>query len=82
MKLVLVGDLFIPGDACADELHRIAGLYQAQCHVLDWETHDLEELNRRNMHVEKDGPSAESPPAQLSTLMADADVLIVHFCYM
>jgi D-3-phosphoglycerate dehydrogenase len=49
-------------------------------HILDWEMGSLEELNRRNLNVEKNGPSAEPPPEELWSLIGNADILIVHFC--
>lgn len=80
MNIVLAGDLFIPAKACVDELDKIAEKYKAHYEIIDWETRDLEELNRRNIHIEKEGPAAESPPDKLRTLVKDADILIVHFC--
>jgi D-3-phosphoglycerate dehydrogenase len=77
---VLVGDGFIPSKACLADLDRVAKTYGAQCHTIDWQTKDLEELNRRNIHIEKEGPAAESPPEELWSLICDADVLIVHLC--
>ncbi len=80
MKIVLVGDLFIPSQTCTQELDRIARKYGASYKVLDWEAGDLEELNLRNIRVEEKGPPAEDPPDILWDLVPDADILIVHFC--
>lgn len=80
MHIVLVGDLFIPGESCIDELREITQLYGASYSVLDWESKDLEELNGRMINMEQNGPSAEPPPAELWPLMENVDVLIVHFC--
>lgn len=80
MKIVLVGDLFIPSQTCIAELDTIVEQYGASYHVLDWEAKDLEELNKRNIHVEKVGPAAERPPEKLWNLIKDVNILIVHFC--
>jgi phosphoglycerate dehydrogenase-like enzyme len=80
LKIVLVGDLFITSQTCAQELDRIASKYGATYKMLDWEVRNLEELNLRNIHVEEKGPSAEASPDILWDLVHEADILIVHFC--
>jgi D-3-phosphoglycerate dehydrogenase len=80
LNIVLVGDLFIPGRECIVELARVGKRYNMDYHILDWEMGSLEELNRRNLNVEKNGPSAEPPPEELWSLIGNADILIVHFC--
>lgn len=80
MKILLVGDLYIPGRGCLEELNRVANLHNATYRTLDWDVADLEELNRRNLNVEASGPSAERPPDELWDLIEDVEILIVHFC--
>jgi D-3-phosphoglycerate dehydrogenase len=80
LNIVLVGDLFIPSSECIDDLNVLRKRFNAIYHALDWEMNNLEELNRKNINIEKNGPSAESPPDEIWSVIEYADILIVHFC--
>ena len=80
MKIVLVGDLFIPGMSCRAELDKVTRHFGGSFKILDWQTADLEELNRRNVNIEKNGPASEEPPKELWAEIKDADILIAEFC--
>jgi D-3-phosphoglycerate dehydrogenase len=77
MKAVVVGDNLITSEMILSRCDplRDAG-YQLQ--ALDWLAPDRNELNRRNLNVERHGPEAEPPPEGLEEAVRDADVLLVH----
>ena len=79
MKAVMIGDYLIPPglmlSAC--ESFQVAGV---DLETLDWGTKTKEEVDRRRLNVELNGPEAEAPAAGAYEAVAEADILIVHFC--
>ena len=79
MKVFVVGDAMIPGKQMGAVAEKYFGKYGAMIEVMDWETKDKVELQNRRINVEKNGPAAEVPPAELLQKVADADILMVHY---
>lgn len=78
MKVLVVGDNLITSEMI---LSRCGPLREAghELQALDWLVADRNELNQRNLNVEKNGPEAEPPPAGMADAIQDAEILLVHF---
>jgi len=79
MKVLVVGDAMIPGKKIGDIAEKYFSKYGATIEVMDWKTKDKVELQNRRINVEKNGPSAEAPPAGMLQKVTDADILMVHY---
>lgn len=79
MKAIIVGDNWISSELM---LSRCQPLIDAGYEIqrLDWLAADRNEMARRNLNVEKNGPEAEPGPEGLVEAARDGDVLIAHFC--
>lgn len=79
MKAVMIGDYLIPPDLMlqACDPFRAAGV---EITTLDWVTKTKEEVDQRRLNVELHGPEAEPPAPGAYEAVAEADILIVHFC--
>ena len=79
MKAVMIGDYLIPPElmlkAC-DPL-RAAGV---EITTLDWGAKTQDEVDQRRLNGELNGPEAEAPAVGAYEAVAEADILIVHFC--
>jgi len=81
MKIVIVGDHYIPAKVCKKETgHLEKQCPDAKITILEWKTNTWEELQEKTSRIEEFGPTAEPVPAEVLTEIVDADVLLVHFC--
>lgn len=79
MKIVGIGDLFIPAKYILEGFQPLC----AQGHtveVLDWPLRSFDELQGYNLLVEEHGSDALQPPQCVFDLCADADIVITQFC--
>lgn len=78
MKLLAIGDTFIPKDVMSEGL---IGLdkYGIDVIVREWEHENLEMLQKDNLLVEQNGPGAVDLPEELTRDIEDYDILIVQF---
>jgi D-3-phosphoglycerate dehydrogenase len=78
VKAIVVGDNLIPSEMI---LSRAGPLRDAgyAIQAFDWAFADRNEMNRRNLNVEKHGPDAESPPDGLLDAVGEAEILAVQF---
>jgi D-3-phosphoglycerate dehydrogenase len=78
MKAIVVGDNLIPADMI---LSRAGPLRDAGYAVqaFDWMFADRNEMNRRNLNLERYGPETEPPPEGLLDAVQDAEILVVQF---
>ncbi len=79
MKIVGIGDLFIPHRYIRDGFAPVAALGHA-VETFDWQLSGFQELQGINLAVEKGGASAYRPPAYVFDAVAAADVLVTQFC--
>lgn len=79
MKIVGIGDLFIP----ASYIEKGFAPLREKGHiveVMDWPLKSFDELQNYNLLVETQGCQALQPPQRVFELCADADVIVTQFC--
>ena len=79
MKLVGIGDLFIPHRYIREGFSPVEALGH-EVETFDWRLSGFQELQEKNLAVEKGGASASRPPPYVFEAAASADVLITQFC--
>lgn len=79
MKLVGIGDLFIPKRFIKEGFQSLEAL-GVDVEVLDWELKDHTELQHVNLMVENGGSDAYDPPDYIMEAVRDADIIITQFC--
>ncbi|HET9597922.1 MAG TPA: 2-hydroxyacid dehydrogenase [Anaeromyxobacteraceae bacterium] len=79
MKLVGIGDLFIPHRHVAAGFAPLAAR-GVEIRTFDWQLSGFQELQEINLAVEKGGAGAYTPPPAIFDAVARADVLVVQFC--
>ncbi|HHU48490.1 MAG TPA: 2-hydroxyacid dehydrogenase [Clostridiales bacterium] len=79
MKLVGIGDLFIPKDYIKNGFQPLDSL-GVDVNVIDWELKDFTELQNINLLVENGGSEAYEPPEYIFDAVEDADIIITQFC--
>src|SRR5512134_2143102 len=79
MKLVGIGDLFIPHGHIRDGLAPVAAM-DHDVQTFDWQLAGFQELQEINLAVEKGGAAAYRPPPAVFDAAASADILITQFC--
>jgi D-3-phosphoglycerate dehydrogenase len=79
MKLVGVGDLFIPHRHIRDGFAPVAALGH-EVSTFDWQVEGFTALQEVNLAVEKGGAAAFRPPPYVFDAVASADVLVTQFC--
>ncbi len=77
MKLVGIGDLFIPGDYIKAGFEGFGGM---DISVIDWEIASLDEVQRINLLLEQNGSEAYLPDEKIMKFVEDADIIITQFC--
>lgn len=80
MKIVIVGDRIVSLELLEEAVRNLSVPEDIEIKSLIWETKDRPDFQRKAQNLEKNGPEAEEPPAGLVEAVADADVLLVHFC--
>lgn len=78
MKLLAVGDTFIPRNVMAEGLKGLEK-YNVQVESREWEHENLEMLQKDNLIVEQQGPEVIDLPEKLINDIADYDILVVQF---
>lgn len=79
LRTVVVGDALLPTALIEAALEPLSAAVEIVA-ALDWGPADEAEVDRMALGLERDGPEAEPPPADLADAVADADALIVHYC--
>jgi D-3-phosphoglycerate dehydrogenase / 2-oxoglutarate reductase len=79
MKIVGIGDLFIPKQYIEDGFE-ILKSKNVNIETLDWKIKDFDELQKINLLVEKNGSEVFEVPDYLLEATADADIIITQFC--
>lgn len=79
MKLVGIGDLFIPKEYIETGFGAFKDL-GVEITTIDWKLSDFNELQNINLLVEKGGSEAYEPPEYIFEACKDADIIITEFC--
>jgi D-3-phosphoglycerate dehydrogenase len=79
MKLVGIGDLFIPKEYIESGFQSFKK-FGVQITTLDWQLKDFQELQNINLLVENGGSEAYEPPQYILDAVQGADLIITEFC--
>lgn len=80
MKLVIVGDIHVPCRNFREAIEKL-NLEFDEIVELEWKVKDKEDFQKKDFkYRKKSGSSAEEPPQELYNEIADAHMLLVHFC--
>ena len=79
MKIVGIGDLFIPSKFILDGFKPYIDMGH-QVEVLDWKLKDFDELQHYNLLVEQGGSEALDAPDYIMDAVKDADIIVTQFC--
>ena len=79
MKILVIGDIVVSCDLMTEAAKSLPG-GEHEVVALEWKNESRQEFQRRAQNIEKNGPTAEQPPEEAFKEIADADVLLTHFC--
>lgn len=79
MKLVGIGDLFIPCEYIEQPFQAFRQ-FGFSVEGIDWKHDTFDDLQHDNLKVEQGGSEALEPPEYIVDAVRDADVIITHFC--
>jgi D-3-phosphoglycerate dehydrogenase len=79
MKLVGIGDLFIPCQYIVKPFEEFSR-FGVEITVLDWKHDNFDQLQYDNLKVEQGGSDAVEPPDYIMEAVHDAAIIITHFC--
>lgn len=79
MKVVGIGDLFIPESYIKDGFEKIE-TKGAEVKTIQWKLKNLEELQNVNLLVETSGSEGYEPPQYIIDAIKDADIIVTQFC--
>lgn len=79
MKLVGIGDLFIPSEFIEIGFKNFKEM-GVEIETVEWKLKDFEELQNINLAVEKGGSEAYEPEQYILDAISDADIIITEFC--
>ena len=80
MKIVVIGDIVVPVALLEEAAHTLAAGKEHTVKAVEWPCEDRKEFQRRSQNLEKNGPAAEQVPDEAYAEVADADILLTHFC--
>lgn len=78
MKLLGIGDLFIPGGAIRKGVEPLAK-YGVEIHTVDWELDGFDQLQHINLEIEQHGPNGYPVPEAIQKEAEDAEILLTQF---
>ena len=80
MKIVAIGDIVVPCELLEEAAYAIAGEREHTVKTILWPCENRQEFQKKSLNLEKNGPTAEKVPEEAYTEIADADILLTHFC--
>jgi D-3-phosphoglycerate dehydrogenase len=80
MKIVVVGDIIVSCELLAEAVKNLNIEESVVVKEVYWSAVDRKDFQKKALHIETEGPTAEQPPVELYTEIEDADYLLVHFC--
>jgi len=79
MKIVAVGDVFVPVENMVKAAKKLKIDDDLEIVDVIWETKDKNDFQKRALNMEENGADAESAPPKLLKEIKDADILLNHF---
>lgn len=79
MKIVGIGDLFIPAKFIEKGFEGFGG-EKLELSTIDWTQRNLDELQKINLLVEQGGSEAYEVEEEVLAAVQDADIIITQFC--
>ncbi|MDW7655912.1 MAG: 2-hydroxyacid dehydrogenase [Bacillota bacterium] len=79
MKIVGIGDLFIPSDCIRRGFAAWTAAGADLCTV-DWQLDGFDDLQAINHQIERGGSDVYEPPQEIRDACKDADIIITQFC--
>ena len=80
MKVVGIGDLFIPSQYIKTGFEPYEKQYGLTVETLEWKLKGFDELQNVNLLVEQSGAEAFEVPDYIVEAVKDADVIVTQFC--
>lgn len=78
MKILVIGDIVVPCDLLVEAAKTLDST--AEVVAVEWPNASRQEFQHRAQNLEKNGPTAEKIPDEAFKQVADADVVLTHFC--
>lgn len=79
MKIVVIGDIVVSCELLIEAAGKLPGGSHEICAV-EWKSDSRQEFQKKALNIEKNGPSAEKVPEEAYEAVADAEILLTHFC--
>ncbi|HEX8861879.1 MAG TPA: hypothetical protein VGC06_22800, partial [Actinomycetes bacterium] len=79
MRILVVGDQFIPSEAFQRAIERQLGPDAGSIATVTWAGADREEQHAAQQVMEKEGPEAVATPDEVVEAAGNAEVVAVHF---
>jgi D-3-phosphoglycerate dehydrogenase / 2-oxoglutarate reductase len=79
LRTVVVGDALLPTELISEAFQLLRERVELTA-ALTWGPPDQTEVDRMALHLERDGPTAEEPPGDLTAALSQAELLVVHYC--
>lgn len=80
MKIVIVGDLVVPCNLLEEAARSLLPNGEGEIVAVEWPCESRSEFQKKAFNIEKNGPTAEPVPNEVYKEVADADILLTHFC--
>lgn len=80
MKLVGIGDLFIPGEYIRKGFQQFETDENIEIETVEWKLDGFDELQNINQLIEKNGSEFYQVPDYIIDAVKEADILITQFC--
>lgn len=80
MKIVVIGDIVVPRELLVEAAETLGDPGQNTIVPILWPAETRQEFQRKAQNIEKNGPTAEKVPEEAYREIADADILLTHFC--
>ncbi|MFV0411946.1 MAG: 2-hydroxyacid dehydrogenase [Oscillospiraceae bacterium] len=80
MKILVVGDLVVPCTLLEEAARSLLPGGEGEIAAVEWPCESRPEFQKKAFNIEKNGPTAEPVPDEVYKEIADADILLTHFC--
>lgn len=80
MKIVVIGDIVVPLNLMVEAAEALGESGENTIVPVLWPAETRQEFQRKTQNIEKNGPTAEKVPEKVYQEIADADILLTHFC--
>lgn len=80
MKIIVIGDIVVPCELLTAAAESLGEPGQNTIVPILWPAATRQEFQKKAQNIEKNGPLAEKVPEEVYRAIADADILLTHFC--